>query len=272
MVSGDELVRRSAERVSWREVVAGRPDGPEWWPLDRLDALPANDWFGELLAGTAKGQRDVAGAYLASYLVETVIGATSAALVHDAASWAVRPDTFRVRRHEQGWFDGLAVDAGEVWSVDGERFATEDELFAAVAAGIVATIAPWFEVARGLAPYGRFGMWGSLADAIGSAALEPVRLDRDAAERAWERAQHLLDRIAAVAPALRVRPRLRTIGWSGGEACVTTQGTCCLYYKVHDPADGGEQYCLGCPLRPTGESDPLYSAWLEREHGPAAAG
>jgi hypothetical protein len=272
VVAGEELVRRANERVSWREMVAGRPEGPEWLALDQLDTLPADQWYADLLAGTAKGKRDVAGAYLASYLVETVIGATAAAVVHDAATWPVRLDAFRVRRHEQGWFDGLAVDASEIWAVDGQRFATEDDLLGEVAAGIVAIAAPWFDAARALAPYGRFGMWGSLADHLGSASLEPVRLDRPAAEQAWSRAQRLLDRIAALAPALRVRPGLRTIPWSGGEACVATQGTCCLYYKVHDPADAGEQYCLGCPLRPTGESDPLYTAWLDREYGPTATG
>lgn len=284
VVSVEELVRRAAGRAPWRELTVGRPDGPEWLALADAERFPADDWYAELLAGVAKGQRDVAGAYLANYLVELVVNATASALIHDGAVWPVRPDTFRVRRHqEEGWFDGMAIAAGPIWQAadplpdstdapDAETFGSEDELFDAVAAGIVEIAAPWFATVRALAPYGRIGMWGMLADGIGSAAMEPVRTDTAAAERAWGRAQHLLDRVAARVPELRARPAVRRIGWLGGEACVATQGTCCLYYKVHDPAGGGERYCLGCPLRPEGESDPLYAAWIEREHGPVSTG
>lgn len=264
MVSVEELVARAAERAPWRPTTLGRPDGDGWWSLADLAALPARVWFDDLLAGVAKGHRDVAGAYLAGYLVETVVGPTAGAAIHDDATWPVRPEIFHIHHHPDGYFDAVAIEADDVWS--------GDDLLDDVAAGMVAIARPWFDAVRALAPYGRFGMWGSLADGVGSAAVQPFRTDAAAARAAWARAQRLLDSIAIREPGLRVRPPLRTISWSGGEACASAQGTCCLYYKVHDPADGPDAYCTGCPLRPDGEGAARYAAWLEREYGGAAAG
>jgi hypothetical protein len=257
------------ERMPWRPVTLGAPDG-EWWPLTDITALPAGDWYADLLAGAAKGRRDVAAAYLASYFTEVIVGPTASAVLHDGAVWPVQPDTFHVHRHVEGWYDGTAVVADRLWMDDDHP--GSDGLLGAVAEGIVAIARPWFDAVRRLGPYGRFGMWGSLADGIGSAATQPYRTDAAAARTAFARAQLLLDAIAAREPALRVRPPLRTVTWSGGEACASAQGTCCLYYKVHDPADGEHAYCTGCPLPPPELGATRYVAWLETEFGGAAAG
>lgn len=279
MVTAEELGRRAAERTPWCTVVAGRPDSDGWFALADAERFPADAWYAEMLAGPAKGLRDVGGAYLASYGVDLVARTVAGALIHDGATWPVRPATFRLhRRDEDGWFDGIAVDAvATPWHVDADApdpargaFGSDDDLYDAVASGLAAIAAPWFDTVRALAPFGRSGMWGMLADAIGSAALEPVRIDPAAVEPAWERAHRLIDRIAANVPALRARPRRRTIAWSGGDACISMQGTCCLYYKVHDPAADLSPYCSGCPLLPEGQTDPRYRSWLEQEYGATA--
>jgi hypothetical protein len=235
---GDAL---AAVAGDWSHVtfVAGDPPGGEGWiGVDELLAGPALDRCVEaMLAGEAKGARDVAGSYLSAWLGGILAGPVAAAFRRDGRVWSLAPADLALRPHALGWFDGYAVRRERLRRVDLDSFADE----------LVALLAPVFAAIRSRVPYGLAGMWGSVADAL--EAGDPA----------------LVDALAARVPRLRARPRFQPVHWSGGVHRTLVRGTCCLWYKVYegeaDPA--GEGYCTSCPHRSDGSRATRMAAWLE---------
>lgn len=259
----------------WFTLVAGEPSGDRWIRVEDIVAGPAlvERWLEDLLRRSAQGHRDVAASYLAAWLAGAVAEPVAAALQLHQCAWPVTAENLALRRHPDGWFDGLAVLGTEVRVVaDDDDVAPLREL---VAAELAALLAPTFDVVHAWAPYGRPGMWGSLADRIASDALQRARDgDRDG-EASWHEAGRLIDALQARVPQLRVRPVLCDVPWSGGTAHLAVRGTCCLYYKVSgEPRDPhGASYCTSCPLRDDGDRRRRWATWLDEQtsHEPEPA-
>src|SRR5688500_838964 len=96
----------------YRRHLAGAQSGDGWLRLDELLAGGAllSAWFDSLVAGEARGHRDVAGSYLAGWLAEAIAGPVAAAFELHRRTWPLDPATLRVRRHAEGWVDAVAVD------------------------------------------------------------------------------------------------------------------------------------------------------------------
>ena len=252
-----------------------------WYELAELTAeggALAAAWLDAMVAGAAGGHRDVAGSYLAAYLAEIVVEPVVTAVLGERRGWPVAPADLAVHRHADGWFDGLAVGATTIWVLPDDPLAGRpgtvvhadaDALHDAVAAGLVAALGPWFAAVRAIAPYGRRGMWGGVADSIASGAMRMARADGNDQPTMWNAAAALIDRVSAHAPELRVRPGTESVTWSGGTALVPVKGTCCLYYKTYAgvPDRTGEGYCISCPLRRPASRGERWAAWLPQEAG-----
>jgi hypothetical protein len=248
---------------SWRALEAGVPESDGWLPFAAVvrDETVLRAWFDDFLAGEAKGQKDVAGSYLSSYLSSIVVEPVVDAVLALGRAWPTVAGNLLVRRHEQGWFDGLAIATSEVYVLSDDPRASDpdahvladlDELVELVTMQIAELFEPVFGVVRGLAPFGVRGMWGAVADGIGAGTLWSVRARRQGdAVHEWQRAMAMTDRLAGHAPRLKVRPDIERVEWEGGGAHVSVKGTCCLYYKVHDGDldPDGDGYCTGCPKR-----------------------
>ncbi len=235
----------AAVAPGWPHVtlVAGPPGDDGWVAVDELVRGTRLDRCVDvLLAGEARGARDVAGSYLSSWLAEVLAGPAAAAFRRDGRVWSLDAPDLAVRPHDSGWFDGLAVVRGELRPVDAGAFAD----------AMVGLLEPVFAAVRARLPYGLSGMWGSLADCLAAGD--------DASD------DGLVDALAARVPRLRARPRHQLVAWSGGVHRTTVRGTCCLWYKVYeggDPDPAGEGYCVACPLRTDESRAERMAAWLE---------
>ncbi len=254
----------------WFTLVAGEPSGDRWVRVAELVADPRllEGWLDDLLTGEAKGHRDVAASYLTGWLAGAIADPVAAAVQLHRCAWPVTPDNLVVRRHPDGWVDGLAVLGPELRVAGDDRAELRDR----VAGELVALLSPIFEVARSWAPYGTFGMWGALADSVAADALQRARADGRDGEATWQEVSLLIDALAARARHLRVRPVLCAVPWSGGQSHLAVRGTCCLYYKVsgqpRDPV--GESYCTSCPLRDDADRVRRWSTWLDEQVEPAS--
>jgi hypothetical protein len=270
------VLERLAAADEQTRYVAGPPAGDGWWllaaALDRANGSNRLDgWFDAVRTGEARGHADVAGSYLASWLAGIVVEPAATALVTERRTWSFGLDQVWVHQHDDGWFDGLAVDgvlrvlrddpeAGAPGTLTADGI---DELRQVLAADIVAVATALFAEIRRLAPVGTGGMWGLLADGVAAAALYHARPGDAVAT--WSEVCALLDELAAHVPALRVRPRLFRTEWSGGTEWSSVKGTCCLYYKTFDgrPDVYGDGYCTMCPLRDDRWRDRALRSWLE---------
>lgn len=256
----------------------GRPDASGWTRLADLtadDALLAK-WFDALLAAhdTAGGERDVAGSFLAGWIAEIVVDPVVASLHAEQRAWPLAPAGLWVHRDAAGWFDGLRVEAPLVYVVDGDPHAGHEdtvvvdslaELHALVAAEATAVLDPIFAAVRRLAPFGRRGMWGGVADAIASSAVAAALRHRASTNLAFDDAAEFIAALAARAPLLRVRPtKLEVARPDGTGTVVARRGTCCLYYKIEPGADpAGEGYCTSCPLLEPASQQQRFATWLD---------
>jgi hypothetical protein len=201
-------------------------------------------------------------------LAGRLVGPVAAVATVRHRAWSLDPGGLAVRRHPDGWFDGLTVRRGAAVTVvaaddDAEGLA---RLFDQLADEMVALLAPLFASIRRHASFGTAGMWGLVADAIADAALDHAgRLGADP-QAAWSDAGALIERLSARVPVLRARPTLARVEWSGGVAHLAVRGTCCLYHKVSscdlDPM--GEAYCVSCPKRDHDDRLRRWSAGLDQ--------
>jgi hypothetical protein len=271
-VAGNDLlagIMAELDRLSpWFSYAAGDPEGEGWVDVDAVldDPTIVAGWIDQLLAGAAQGRRDVAGAYLSGWLTGMLVGPVAAAATVEHRAWSLDPRWLAVRRHPDGWFDGLTVGNGSPVTVAGDNDGEGlRRLFDRLADEIVALLTPLFAVIRRHASFGTAGMWGLAADGMADSALNHASRRGTDPLAAWSNAEALIERLAARVPSLRTRPTLAPVEWSGGVAHMTVRGSCCLYHKVSgcdlDPA--GEAYCLSCPKRDHDDRLRRWSAGLE---------
>lgn len=244
----DELCRASV----------GGPTGATWL---HLASLPQD--LEDLFAAMARsGPRRAAykGASVAAILTDAVVSTALPPLLVDRRLPDIHPLNLWVRLHESDfWFDQIRLEDPTVYLLPTDPEAdhptcvvvpTIEDLHRRFGQQLVEAATPSFSAVRALAPFGRRGMWGQLADDVGGTALWTARavgLDQRAA---WEEAQSILDHVAEAVPDLRVRPRLFPVRWEGGETLFQVKGTCCLWYTTFEEPDRlGEGYCTTCPLR-----------------------
>lgn len=237
----------------------GPPRGENWYDLDRVvDDGYLDAWLNDL-ARAHDGQRDVAGAYLGSWLARTLVGVPVAALVLERRMPHLGGGVW-LHRHEDGWFDRVAfasasvdvlADDPDTGRCDTVVFDDPTTLHDRYAEALVATLSPLLQAVRRRASYGLRGLWGAVADDIAGAALHAARQSGTDGWAAWSQADIVLDRLATRQENMRKRPSPFPVTWSGGESLFQVKGTCCLYYKTHDgPLDpDGDSYCTTCPFR-----------------------
>lgn len=214
----------------------------------------------ERLTHRYAGQRDVAAAYVAMRAAAVVAGPLVGAyllerrvpLVHPAATWLRTDPRVEFDRLAVGTarFVGLADDPDighhDVIAVE------PDELTAAVVDALAGLFEPLLDNLRAVAPFGRRGMWGLVADSIGGCALAAARETNADHRPAWSAANEILDRLRARRLPVGNRPRPLVVRCGGREFPFSIRGTCCLRYKAgeqpdhHDPDFGA--YCHSCPL------------------------
>lgn len=253
------------------------PATSDWHEVSVLVADPGavDALIQRLLDGDAAGHRDVAGSYLASWLAGPVAQLVTGAWLDGGRVLHLELDQVSVHFHADGWVDGVVVtDAGLTVGANdaAARLAgvcvvdEPEERRGLVAEQIRAVASPIFAAVRARAPYGRSGMWGSLADGLTGGTLysEQRRPGGGDAGRAWIEVDALIDELAGLVPELRARPRRQLIPWSGGTRHQSVRGTCCLYYKTcSDPDPCGDGYCSSCPHRPDESRAQRISRWLE---------
>lgn len=252
------------------------PAGDRWIALNDIFEMPGvfDSLIHELLAGEARGRRDVAGSYLASWISGTATGIAAGALITMRRAWPLSPHGIALHRHADGWFDGMALKDPTMWvlpddpaagSPDAVVFEDEKALGSALAAEVARVVEPVFAAVRSATRYPTRSMWGSLADGIAGTALwRGVRLGT-ADPALWDRAGAFLDRLEERTRLLRIRPSLAEIAWSGGVAQLSVKGTCCLYFKTFEgkPDPCGEGYCSSCPFRAPESRTEKWASWLE---------
>ncbi|MBB5874155.1 hypothetical protein F4553_007589 [Allocatelliglobosispora scoriae] len=245
-------------------LVAGPPDGPDWFGLDEIAADPVlvTRWLDDLRGGEACGRTDVAAVSLVTYLVSAVADPLTIAVCTLRQGWSLPPGSLAVHRHPDGWFDGLAVaDPSTVVPVEAEGAVD------GLSAQLVALFRPVFDLIRERTRLGRPVMWGALGDTIAGAAVDNAREAGTDARVAWRSAAALIDGIARLVPQVRARRSPATVEWSGGTAVFVNRGVCCLYYRVasaEECADGGGN-CTHCPLRSPDDRVRRWAAYLEEE-------
>lgn len=249
----------------------GTPEGPGWFVVSSI----ADDGFVERLAAdlvASVGGADVAGSYLGSHLTAPVVSRSVAAVAVDRR--CPDPAAASVHLHSDGWFDDVAFVeravavladdpcAGQTGTVVVPDMAT---LRAWWAARTAAVVSPLLKAVRAHLPFGRRGLWGSVADAVAGTSLAVARAAGADARTSWDDAAALLDALAAVAPVPLVRPTPFIVEWSGGEACMAVRGTCCLYFRtVAEPDPSGEGFCTSCPFVDDDHRHRRWTSWLEQ--------
>ncbi len=282
------LVQQLDEADEYISVVAGPPPAEEADRWIRVHDLTSDARvIDAVLASTTAvcgNARDAGAAYLAGWVADLIVGKAYGAMASSGRTWVLDPERLWMRRHAEGWFDGLAIGDVPVRVVTGDLAATAhdarvvvsvdvDELAHALAIDAVALLAPVFAAIRQRAPFGTRGMWGTAADSVMSgAAYEALRSGRDEREEI-ERARVFVDTLATTSGLPVTRPTTLTIPCTVRDVVVVEKGTCCLWYKVPDEAqdDGAEHtpgphYCLSCPLPGVALQLPKWREWLETEH------
>ena len=274
-------VARLDRSSGWRRFAVGT-DRRSWVRLDeRLADGPGLDaWVRAEQDATASGHRDLAGALivyrLAGHLAEMAVGC----LVDQRRALPVTPATVALRFGDAARLDEMAVTPPAVWVLPDDPDAgapgtevapSRDALRAVAAGGLVATFGPVADALRVRAPFGRRGMWGTLADHIGEIAVRRAREQRGDVEAGWAAAGRLIDAVAARAPAPLTRPQRQVVPTAAGPQTVVAKGTCCLIYKAGaPPADRGAAArrigpaaCTSCPLRAAPDRARRFAAYLD---------
>lgn len=251
------------------------PSGRGW---ARLDDAMASGLVERMAAGLvqSEGRRDVAGSYLGSRLAGPIVGRTVAGLLVDGRCPDPDPSNVAVHLHDDGWFDAvnflgpraavLADDpaAGQPGTVVVPDPAALRDWWARV---VTAAGGPLLEAVRQQLPYGRRGLWGSIADRVGGTALTVARASGRPGEAGWAAATELLDALAAYAPVPLTRPQPFPVSSAmGGDAMFSVKGTCCLYYLTVDSPDPcGEGYFTSCPFTDPDHRHRKLAAWLDEQ-------
>lgn len=252
-----DVLRRVSEASPHAGLELGEPVEGDWWALP--DAVAhAEPWHDHLTR--VHGDRRVAATYLGAWLAEAPVVTVALPAVFVDVLVRVEPDRMWLRRHEDGWFDRHAIAPDLVEDGDGVLAGAADEL--------VRLTTPVIEHVAGVLPVGGPALWGGVADALAGKALWLAGMVGVDQQQVWQRAEQVLDALQGRAPAMRQRPRLFPVAWSGGVSLHPVRGTCCLYYRTCDTPDpDGDGYCVTCPLRTDGSRDQRLRAHLEATAG-----
>lgn len=272
---GAVTVARVDATSGWRRFALGADPavgGSGWFRLGERLADPAglDAWVDAEVTGPAAGHRDVAGSLVtyrfAGSLAELVVGPLldqhRALPLHPGALWVqLGPDGARL--------DGVAVDDLDVAVLasdpDAGRPGTavvagDADLRAVAVEALRATYGPLVDAVRARAPFGRRGMWGTLADHLAEVALRRAREQKRDAAATWASVEALLDELAAREPLLVVRPRRQVVVSPAGTGLFAAKGTCCLIYK---PAGSvAAAACTSCPLRSPADREAAFVRYL----------
>ncbi len=220
------------------------PTGTGWANLPTvLDDVAR--WHERLAAQHADAR--AAAAYLSNWVAAAPALVVGLPAVVAGIVPAPPADRLALHRSAAGVVDAYAV-ASRTTVRRGPSGEAEGELV--VAADVVAALTtPLVETLCDRLPVGVPMVWGGVADALASYVLWFGRETGTDTGRLWARTERLVDRLTAVT-ALRTRPRLMPVRWSGGTDDYATRGTCCLYYRTCGPDTPTElRYCSTCPLR-----------------------
>lgn len=247
---------RLAALDPWFGASVGRPEGDRWV---RLGDVPGavSAWVDELAAGHG-GHRDVAGSYVSGWLADAVALATTVLLVLERRVPDPEGPVWLLRHHD-GWFERVAFERPTVLVAPGDPDADHDdatvvdheELAARHADGVVSRLEPVLDAVRAVAPFGRRGQWGSVADVLAGAATHAARTAGRDPDEAWRAATIITDAVASRVRWLRSRPRPYRVPRPTGDAVFPIRSSCCLYYKTQPqpPDPRGDSYCTTCPFR-----------------------
>ena len=269
------LGRRDAASEHCR-YVAGRPQPDDrWLSLGTLLDDPAilAGWYHALVE--RDGAPDLAGSFLAGWIADVVTDGVAAAVREERRAWRLDPAGLLVHRHEESWFDGLAVldPTVRVLSVDPDSGHADAVVVADVDAlprhrrgrhrrrrHAVVRRGPGAGAVRARAACGARWATASWAGRCGR-LTKAAATSRRPSPRRWRSST----RSRARAP-LRARPALQVVAWSGGTAHVARKSTCCLWYK-RPPEPGTDGYCLACPLLDPDDQQSRWAAWFEERAG-----
>ncbi|MET7402755.1 hypothetical protein ABZS66_55670 [Dactylosporangium sp. NPDC005572] len=249
----------TADRLDALDPDAGfdvRPEpDPAWVPLERFVDGGHADAVLRLLEDR-HGRRNVAGSMLGAVVAEAVVGGTVAAIVLDERCPDPAAGNLALRIHGEGYLErrafrgpALAVRPDDPAAAHPDSTVVDD-LDAWWAARAVATLAPLLEAVRARAPFGLRLLWGAVADEVAGAAIRVAQLAGRDAGPAWDRAQRLVDELAAHAPVPLTRGAPFPVAWPGGRHLFQVRGTCCLNYRsALESGERDESCCSTCPLR-----------------------
>ncbi len=254
-------------------VLAGPPPADDWVAVGAISTDPSllGTWFEQL--GNGGHPPDVAGSFLAGWIAEILVHGVATSLQTERRTWPLDPDRLWIHRHDQGWFDGIAVDARPLRVLPGdpaagdvgvEVLADVDGLRRLLATETVAVLGPMFATIRTLAPFGQRGMWGATADAIAAGAAFGAFRGRRSTAAAFDEAMALVDEVVAAGAPRFTRPTPLAVPCRHGTVTASRKGTCCLWYKM-SPAAGEERYCLSCPLRDDDGQVAGFATWLDTQ-------
>jgi hypothetical protein len=235
------------------ELQVGAPTDAAWYALPEAVAA-ADAWHVDLAARV--GDHLAAASYLAAWLAEVPTVLVAIPALFGAPLVEVELDDLHVRRHPDGWFDGLAVDP---WSYRDPAAPLDaaaellQRLTAPVVDGLVARL-----------PIGRAAVWGAVADAVAGRALRLAHASGRDPEVTWRAAERLLDGLQLRLGGRLVRPEPLLVPWAGGTIRDVTRGTCCRYHRTClAPDPRGEGFCATCPLRAEDSRRERVAAHLE---------
>jgi hypothetical protein len=266
---GAATLARIASTRSWRRFSTD-VSGPGWVRLsDRLaDPAALDAWLDAELAGTAGGHRDLAGSLVAYRLAGSLAELAVVPLLAERRALILAPEELWIL-FDRARIDAVGLAAPSVAVLpddpDAGRTGTvvvpdAGGLHATAADGLAATFVGVAAAVRARAPFGLAGIWGTLADHVADVALRWARDTGADADRAWSEAVELVDELARRPEVhLRAHPARQDVTCGAGIGSFVTRGTCCLIYKIHEPAPGepdgahdriAAAACTSCPLRP----------------------
>jgi hypothetical protein len=235
------------------ELRVGVPTDAAWYALPEAVAA-AEAWHVELAARV--GDHLAAASYLAAWLAEVPTVLVAIPVLFGAPLVEVQLDDLHVRRHPDGWLDGLAVDP---WSYRDPAAPLEaaaellHDLTAPVVDGLVDRL-----------PIGATAAWGAVADAVAGRALHLARASGRDTDVTWRASERLLDGLQLRLGGRLVRPEPLLVPWAGGTIRDVTRGTCCRYHRTCvAPDPRGDGYCATCPLRAEDSRRERVAAHLE---------
>lgn len=241
----------------WYTVEVGEPTGERWvrgdqWAADG-GALVARQ-LAELGAAMGGGP-DVAAMFAAAVYARAAVIPLLGAFRVGHVALDLTPERLRVHRAAGGWFDRFALDpttpvlaptdpiGGR--SAGGEQEGSgRDEVGAAIAVALRATLTPHLATVRALAPIGLRGLWATVGDTIGETSLAMGPGPGGSIRDTVDDVALILDQLA---PEVPVHPTFPVVAGPLGNPVADDvemrRSVCCLAYKC---ANG--VYCVGCPL------------------------